>query len=79
MKLAEWMTEKGLNDAAVGALLAAAADKAGVKVATSRVSISRYRRELEDIPGPTVKLFVEISEGACTANELLGIKLEAAE
>jgi len=63
MKLAEFMDVEGLTDAAVGA-----------RVKKSRVTISRYRRQLEPIPGDVVKELVEFSKGKMTANELLGIE-----
>jgi hypothetical protein len=63
MQLAEFMELEELDDAALGA-----------KIKRSRVTVSRYRRGLEPIPGDVVKLLVEISSGRMTANELLGIE-----
>lgn len=69
MDLADWMTANEKDDAAVGAL-----------VGKSRTRVSRYRRKLEAIPGEVVKQLVEMSKGAMTADELLGIQqLQAAE
>lgn len=73
MNLAEYMTFKGLDDAAIGA-----------SVKKSRSRVSRYRRKLEAIPGDVVKILVEMSASdpvhAMTANELLGIEqTQAAE
>lgn len=68
MTLAEYMAANGLDDEAMGG-----------KIDKSRVTVSRYRRGLE-IPGSeTVKQIVEATAGVVTANELLGIQVEAAE
>lgn len=67
MTLAEYMEGEGISDAAMGAV-----------IGKSRVTVSRYRRGLEPIPGETVKQLVTISLGRMTANELLGIP-EAAQ
>lgn len=63
MQLAEFMQAEDLDDAALGA-----------KIKRSRVTVSRYRRGLEPIPGDVVKQLVEMSAGKMTANELLGIQ-----
>ena len=63
MGLAELMAAEGLDDAAMAS-----------KVGRSRVTLSRYRRGSEPIPGEVVKLLVELSGGRMTANELLGIE-----
>lgn len=68
MTLAEYMEAENLTDAAMG-------DRIG----KSRVTVSRYRRGLEPIPGDVVKRLVESSDGRMTANELLGIQTEAAQ
>ncbi len=67
MQLGEFMKAEDLTDAELGA-----------KIARNRVTVSRYRRGLEPIPGDVVKQLVEMSSGRMTANELLGIR-EAAE
>ena len=63
MQLAEFMQAEDLTDAALGE-----------KIARNRVTVSRYRRGLEPIPGDVVKQLVEMSGGRMTANELLGIE-----
>ena len=68
MTLAEYMEGEGITDAAMGAV-----------IGKSRVTVSRYRRGLEPIPSETVKLLVAISYGRMTANDLLGITVEAAQ
>lgn len=68
MTLAEYMEAEGITDA-----------KMGERINKSRVTVSRYRRGLEPIPGETVKALVEMSGGRMTANELLGIEAEAAQ
>lgn len=72
MQLAEFMQTEEIDDAALGA-----------RIKRSRVTVSRYRRGLEPIPGDVVKFLVEMSRGRMTANELLGIskkfQKEAAE
>lgn len=69
MNLAQFMSAKQIDDAAVGA-----------QIRRSRVTVSRYRRGLEAIPGDVVKELVEWSAGEMTADELLGIQIgEAAE
>lgn len=68
MTLAEYMAANGLDD-----------DAMAEKIDKARVTVSRYRRGLE-IPGTeTVKKIVEVTAGVVTANELLGIQVEAAE
>lgn len=68
MTLAEYMAANGLDDEAMAE-----------KLSKSRVTVSRYRRGLE-IPGSeTIKQIVEATGGDVTANELLGIQVEAAE
>ena len=62
MTLAEYMEGEGTSDSAMAAVLG-----------KSRVTVSRYRRGLEPIPGATVKQLVTLSQGRMTANELLGI------
>lgn len=66
MQLAQFMQAEGLDDAAMGE-----------RIKRSRVSVSRYRRGLEPIPSDVVKQLVELSAGRMTANELLGIQVEA--
>ena len=68
MNLAGYMESEGITDAGMGAL-----------IGKSRVTVSRYRRGLEPIPGDVVKQLVEISRGRMTANALLGIETEAAQ
>jgi hypothetical protein len=68
MTLAEYMNRENLDDEALGQKL---------KEPKSRVTISRYRRGVEPIPGDIVKQLVEMSKGDMTANELLGIKVKA--
>lgn len=68
MTLSEYMDAEGLDDATMGE-----------KINRSRVTTSRYRRGLEPIPGDVVKALVEMSTGRMTANELLGIQVEAAQ
>lgn len=67
MDLAGYMVAKNLDDAAVGAL-----------ISKSRSRVSRYRRGLEEIPGPVVKQLVEMSAeepvAKMTADELLRIQ-----
>ena len=63
MNLAEYMAAEGLTDTAMGG-----------RIDKSRVTVGRYRRGLEPIPGEVVKQLVEMSDGRMTANELLGIK-----
>ncbi len=63
MNLAEYMTTHGIDD-----------EKMGQKLKKSRVTVSRYRRELEPIPSEVVKQLVKMSKGGMTANELLGIR-----
>lgn len=63
MTLAEYMEGEGVTDTALAAVLG-----------KSRVTISRYRRGLEPIPGEIVKQLVILSLGRMTANELLGIE-----
>lgn len=74
MQLDGWMKVEGLTDAALAARLA----EHDPALQKSRVTVGRYRRRLEPIPGPVVKALVEISKGAMTANELLGIDTELA-
>jgi hypothetical protein len=62
------MEREGLDDEAMGKKL---------KEPKSRVTISRYRRGVETPPSETVREFVEMSKGAMTANDLLGIKVKA--
>jgi len=76
MNLAEYMQAESLTDAAMAERLAAHAPQQ----TKTRVTIGRYRRGIEPIPGETVKALVELSSGKMTANELLGIaEREAAE
>jgi ParB-like chromosome segregation protein Spo0J len=63
MTLAEYMEGEGITDTAMGAVLG-----------KSRVTVSRYRRGLEPLPGEIVKHLVQLSLGRMTANELLGIE-----
>lgn len=76
MNLAEYMHAERLNDAAMADRLA----RHDPQQTKTRVTISRYRRGVEPIPGDTVKAMVELSCGRMTADDLLGIELhEAAE
>lgn len=75
MNLAEYMEAEKLTDAAMGAKLG----EDDPKLRKSRVTVGRYRRGLEPIPGDVVKRMVEMSGGRMTANELLGIQVEPAE
>lgn len=72
MQLGEWMKAEGLTDAALAARLA----EHDPVLQKSRVTVGRYRRGLEPVPGQVVKALVEMSKGAMTANELLGINSE---
>lgn len=67
MTLAEYMAANGLDDEAMGK-----------KIKKSRVTVSRYRRAIETPSSETVVDIVEATDGAVTANELLGIGTEAA-
>jgi len=67
MNLADYMQATGLSDEVMGA-----------RLGKNRVTISRYRRGVEKIPGDVVKQLVEM-DARMTANELLGIHVEAAE
>lgn len=67
MTLSEWMQQNDLSDAAV-------AERLG----KSRVTVSRYRRGNEIPSSDTIKTIVEITGGAVTANDLLGIPSEIA-
>lgn len=69
MTLSEFMQAEGIDDTAVGKML---------KPPRSRVSVSRYRRGLEDIPSEYIKQLVVIGKGKMTSDELLGIKVNEA-
>jgi ParB-like chromosome segregation protein Spo0J len=66
MDLATYMEKHGLTD-----------DALGKKISRSRVSVSRYRRKLELPSTDVVKQLVELSGGAMTADDLLGIETAA--
>lgn len=61
MTLAEYMDAENLTDAQVAE-----------RIGRSRVTVGRYRRALEPIPGDVVKQLVEMDR-RMTADELLGI------
>lgn len=62
--LADWMKAEGLDDEALGKKL---------KPKRSRVTISRYRRGIEDIPTPVIRQLVKLSGGKCSEAELVAL------
>lgn len=65
MKINDWMSLKGLSDEQVGAL-----------VSVDRVTISRIRRGRNRPSWELAARFKEISEGAVTADDFLGVAAE---
>ena len=63
MDLARYMEERGIDDSTMAA-----------KIGRSRVSVSRYRRKLEEPSVEVIRTIVAVTAGAVTANDLLGIR-----
>jgi len=57
------MEERGIDDSTMAA-----------KIGRSRVSVSRYRRKLEEPSVEVIRTIVAVTAGAVTANDLLGIR-----
>jgi DNA-binding transcriptional regulator YdaS (Cro superfamily) len=64
MTLADFMRLRALTDQAM-------ADLIGV----SRVTVTRYRNMVEQPSGKTIRKIVTATDGAVTANDLLGIRM----
>ena len=62
MKLAQYMALAKVSD-----------QQLAEKIGTSRVSVTRYRNMVSQPSGDTIKAIVAATDGAVTANDLLGI------